>query len=103
VCRILESHWDIQTASCAAEAVEILKARTFDTILTDYEMPGEDGIWLLDQARRLNPSTRRVLFSGSTPEKLPANLEAGVVECFVPKPTSRAELASSISPPSPIS
>jgi DNA-binding NtrC family response regulator len=103
VCRILQNQWDVQTAGSAAEAVEILKTKTFDTVLADYEMPGEDGIWLLGEAKRISPHTRRVLFSGSTPEKLPASIESGVVDCFVPKPTTRDHLNSSISPPPVVS
>ena len=94
--RLLENEWEIHTAKTATEAAGILKKRKFDTVLTDYEMPGKDGIWLLSEVKRICPNTRRVLFSGSRPFGLFDHLTSGVVDCFLPKPTSRAELASSL-------
>ena len=95
-CRLLENDWEIQTARTAAEAAQILQKRNFDTVLTDYEMPGRDGIWLLSEVKRLCPNTRRVLFSGSRPIGILDHLTSGVVNCFLPKPTSRAALSFSL-------
>jgi DNA-binding NtrC family response regulator len=95
--RLLGDTWDIATAKNAIEAAEILRTRTFDTILTDYDMPGQNGIWLLIEAMRTHPKARRVLFSGSVPRDLMEHLHSGVVHCFVSKPTSRSELIESLS------
>ena len=94
--RLLGDRWDIETARSAAEAARILKVRSFDAILTDYEMPGQNGISLLVDVMRNHPHSRRVLFSGTAPEDLSAHIHAGVVHCFVPKPTSRTELLASL-------
>ena len=94
--RILRDEWDVHTAHDAMEAARMLKEKKFDTVLTDYEMPGHNGIWLLSEVKRLNPETRRVLFSGSSPVSLSEHLTSGVVECFVSKPTSRSVLQSSL-------
>ena len=95
--RLLGDVWDIATAKNAKEASDILKSRTFDTILTDYDMPGQNGIWLLLEAMRSHPNARRVLFSGSMPTNLMDYLDTGVVQCFISKPTSRSELIASLS------
>jgi DNA-binding NtrC family response regulator len=95
--RLLGDTWDISTAKNADEAAEILKTRTFDTILTDYDMPGENGISLLIKAMRCHPHSRRVLFSGSTPQELSTYLHSGVIHCFIPKPAGRKELMASLS------
>ena len=94
--RILEKEWEIYTARTASEAAEMIKTNCFDTVLSDFEMPGRDGIWLLSEVKRLWPTTRRVLFSGSQPTGLAESLQSGVVECFLPKPSSRDELTSSL-------
>jgi CheY-like chemotaxis protein len=95
--RLLGDTFDIATARTADEAAQLLRIRSFDTILTDYDMPGKNGIWLLLEAMRTHPQSRRVLFSGSTPQDLPQHLHSGVVHCFIPKPTSRSELIASLS------
>ncbi len=94
--RLLEDTFDIATAKNADEAARMLRVRSFDTILTDYDMPGQNGIWLLIEAMRWHPGSRRVLFSGSTPQDLTIHLLSGVVHCFLPKPTSRSELIASL-------
>ncbi len=93
--RLLCDEWHITTASSASEAIQILGKKAFDAVLTDYEMPGENGIWLLTEIKRNSPETRRVLFSGSQPMDLHIHL-GGVVDCFVPKPTSRERLRESL-------
>ena len=94
--RLLCEDWHITTANNALEASEILRETHFDTVLVDYEMPGENGIWLLAEIKRTCPETRRVLFSGSQPTELGQHMGSGVVDCFVPKPTSRERLRESL-------
>lgn len=96
--RLLGEQFDIATARNAEDALKLLKIRSFDAILTDYDMPGQNGIWLLLEAMQSHPKSRRVLFSGTTPQELPVYLLSGVVHCFVPKPTSRAELIACLGP-----
>ena len=96
--RLLGDEFDIATAKNADDAARLLQTRSFDTILTDYDMPGQNGIWLLIEAMRIHPESRRVLFSGSPPQDLPLHLHSGVVHCFLPKPSSRSELIASLGP-----
>lgn len=39
-----------ESCSTATEALRTLRSRPFDLILTDYELPGQTGGWLLRQA-----------------------------------------------------
>jgi DNA-binding NtrC family response regulator len=98
--RLLRDEWDIYTARSAAEATVMLKERTFDAVLTDYEMPGENGIWLLREVMRSSPTTHRVLCSGIGPDGLPEYITSGLVVCFVAKPSTRADLLSALTPSS---
>lgn len=43
------------TASSALEAIDTLKAKSVDLVLTDVMMPGMDGIALLDEIKKGNP------------------------------------------------
>jgi CheY-like chemotaxis protein len=63
--RVLEKagHEVIQAAS-AAEALEILRSRPVDLVLTDLIMPVMTGADLAREAKKLNPNLPVVLFSG---------------------------------------
>jgi DNA-binding NtrC family response regulator len=95
--RLLQDAWEIFTARSATEAVSVIKRHSIDVVLTDYEMPGENGIWLLEEVKRLSPGTHRVLFSGLGPDTLPEHLTSGLVVRFITKPSSRAALFSALS------
>ena len=51
---------EVQTAASARQALTILKARVPDVAVTDMSMPGEDGLWLLNQIKRHSPEAARV-------------------------------------------
>ena len=44
---------NVLTARTARDAVTIFKTVRLDAIVSDLEMPGEDGFWVVDQLRRL--------------------------------------------------
>jgi len=94
--RLLGTEWIVETATNANEAALLLSKNSYDTILTDFEMPGNNGIWLLNVVKETQPHIRRVLFSGSQPNDLPQHMGSGLVECFVAKPTNRKELIESL-------
>ena len=94
--RLLRSDWRIETANNAADAVMMLQTRRYDAVLSDFEMPGQNGLWLLKAARQFQPAARRVLFSGSSPSDLSDHLRSGLLHCFVSKPPQRHELADSL-------
>jgi CheY-like chemotaxis protein len=92
VTRLLSRLGRIRSAGCASEALDRLDEEAADVVLTDYDMPGDDGIALLTQVRARHPRTRRVLMSGSIPEQLEAHLASGLVEHFLPKPIDPIDL-----------
>ena len=42
--------YEVRSAADAHEALHELSLRTFDIVLTDYGLPGKDGLMLLDEA-----------------------------------------------------
>jgi len=44
---------NVLTARNARDALTILKAMRVDALVSDLAMPGEDGLWLVQQLRRL--------------------------------------------------
>jgi len=75
------------TAASGADALRLLAVRRVDLIITDYRMPGMDGVAFLRAARAQAPDTPRVIIT-AFPEldaALRAINEAGV-EAFLTKP-----------------
>lgn len=50
-------------ASSAAGALELLAAHPVDVVVTDIEMPGEDGIWLIRTIRERYPAVLTVMLT----------------------------------------
>ena len=62
--RILEAQgFEIVVAANPAEALEELRARPVGLIISDYMMPGMDGVQFLVEARRLCPDAPRLLLT----------------------------------------
>jgi two-component system NtrC family sensor kinase len=101
--RVLKRDWTVDTADSAEHALLLLASRPYDVVLTDYEMDGRDGIWLLRQLEQRYPTVRRVLHSGSDPSGLEEHVRSGLVQRFVQKPATPTQLAASLSdaPPPP--
>ena len=73
-------------ACCAAdgeEALRKLRERTFMIMITDFNMPGMDGLELAEKAREIAPHMHIVLCSGNISPELPQLAkEAGISEVF---------------------
>jgi PAS domain S-box-containing protein len=60
----------ISTALSAHEGLEKLAAEPFDAIISDYQMPGMDGIALLKEVRTLHGTIPFILFTGKGREEV---------------------------------
>lgn len=92
--RLVEWGHDVACASDGTEAWSMFEARPFDAVLSDWEMPGLDGIELVRRIRRA--SVHRycyivLLSSKSETTDLIAGLEAGADD-FLRKPCDPGEL-----------
>jgi CheY-like chemotaxis protein len=55
----------VVVARDAGEALAQFKRESFELLVTDYHMPGENGLDLARKVRQLSPATRIVLMSGN--------------------------------------
>ncbi|OPX66501.1 MAG: osmolarity response regulator [Methanoregulaceae archaeon PtaB.Bin056] len=62
----LEKTGDLKVETCFSveQAIELLKERSYDVIVSDYEMPGIDGIEFLKLLRNLGDPTPFIIFTG---------------------------------------
>lgn len=79
---ILESEdnrFSVATAPNTESGLEKLETDEFDCVVSDYDMPGEDGIEFLNQVRAMCPDIPFILFTGKGSEEVASEaISAGV-------------------------
>ena len=85
------------TASSGAQGLEILRNTPVDLVISDFKMPGMDGIEFLVQARALCPGLPRVMFTAYADEKLARRaVTEAFVRDFLPKTLASRELVHKV-------
>jgi CheY-like chemotaxis protein len=97
--RMLAKSAQCTVAASADEALAMLETQTFDAVLSDFHMPGRDGLSLLEEVSRRWPDTKRILHSGSMPVRAKAAVARGEVHVLLDKPVARDVLMAAVSNP----
>jgi DNA-binding NtrC family response regulator len=66
----LEERYDVYVADDAKSAMELLEAENFDVLLTDFRLPGEDGLKLIARAKSLAKPPICILMTAYGSEEL---------------------------------
>lgn len=91
---MLETDYDVTTFNSPAGAIEELKQRTVDLVISDYLMPEIDGISFLMEVKKLQPHVIRILLTGYADKEnaIKAINEVGLYQ-YIEKPWQNADLA----------
>jgi len=78
-----DERFTVETAASASEALDRLIRDEFDCILSDHDVPGRDGIGLLEAVRETDPDIPFVLYTGTGGEDVASEaISAGVTDYF---------------------
>ncbi len=88
--------YDVDAAPDGQTAIELIRSRTYDLVMTDLKMPGTDGLAVLEEVRQVSPSTVTLMMTGygSVDTALEA-LQRGAYE-YLLKPTEVADLKAAV-------
>ena len=93
---LADAGWTVDTASNGAKALDVLFRKSFDTILTDIDMPGLDGLQLLRAIRARDLDVPVLLLTGHPrTETAIEAVEQGALRYLV-KPVPSATLTEAV-------
>lgn len=85
--------YELITANCGMEALELLEADPVQLIISDHRMPGMTGVELLREVRDRWPDTLRIILSGySEVSTIIAAINEGEIYKFISKPWNDEEI-----------
>lgn len=89
--------YEVETALGGAQALEKMRARRFQVLVSDQRMPEMLGVELLRQAKDLTPGTVRLLLTGySDLAAIVGSVNEGEVFRFVSKPWQEEDLRATL-------
>ena len=93
---LIEEGYENESAENGKDALEVLKVKTFDILLTDIQMPQMDGVALLKESRQLYPQMEVILMTafGGLQSAVEA-IRSGAYD-YLTKPLARASLLNTI-------
>jgi len=76
-----DDRFDVETTNSASEGLDHLSETEFDCVISDYDMPGRNGIQFLDAVREEHPDLPFILFTGKGSEEVASEaISAGVTD-----------------------
>lgn len=94
----MDEAYEILTALSGTEGLRVLEsADPVPVVVSDYRMPGMNGVSFLSEVRRRWPDTVRIVLSGyADTAAVVAAVDEGRISRFVPKPWDDHELKAAV-------
>lgn len=87
--------WDMSFCSSGTDALELLKAKAFDVLVTELQLPGINGVELMSRAIEVAPDVVRIVLTGYTNVHLSVEA-ADLAHQFLNKPCELDHLREAI-------
>ena len=85
-------HFDLYHADCPEKGIDILEERTIDCIVSDYDMPGGNGIAFLQSVRETYPDLPFILYTGKGSEEIASEAISAGVSDYLQKAGGSSQL-----------
>src|SRR3954466_9198085 len=97
VVAILEQEgYDVDAAPDGQTAIDLIRSRPYDLVMTDLKMPGVDGLAVLEEVRKTSPATVTLMMTGyGSVDTATEALQLGAYE-YLLKPTEVADLKAAV-------
>ncbi len=69
-CLEIQGEFQVETASSVEEAIEKMKKKRYDAIVSDYQMPEKDGLQFLEELRKKGNNIPFIMFTGKGREEI---------------------------------
>ena len=86
-----ESQFAVETVTSASEGLDRLATDNFDCIVSDYDMPGQNGIEFLKTVREEDPALPFILYTGKGSEAVASDAIASGVTDYLQKDSGTAQ------------
>ncbi len=94
----LDDDYTIFTADSAEDGLKILLKEHIHIVISDYRMPGMNGVEFLKKVRTISPETVRIVLSGyADTASIVSAINEGQIYKFIPKPWNNDQLKVTIS------
>jgi CheY-like chemotaxis protein len=93
---ILSPWYVADLATSTKEAGELMRHKSYDVVVSDYDMPGGDGLSFLIKIRRDHPETKRILLSSYMKPEFMGKLNEAKLDHYLLKPISAPVLLKAI-------
>ena len=84
--------FEVVTATDGEEAWKIFLEDVYDLVITDFQMPGINGLRLAANIKERRPGTTVILMSGFDLEQIQDTSESQNIDHFLPKPFKGNEM-----------
>lgn len=91
-----ESGYDVELATNADDAIELLRRRTFDVVLLDEQMPGKRGLEAYRELRELAPNVPVVMVTKSEEDATLTEAIGANVRDYLTKPINPRQVLAAV-------
>lgn len=89
--------YEVETYTNATEALNRARVTEFDLVISDYRMPGMDGVFFLTELKHIQPHAMRLLVSGYTDlDALLGAINEAQIFHFIAKPWIDYDLRTTV-------
>ena len=81
----------------AEEGIEAMKKQAFDIVISDYRLPGMDGLAFFRHVQKIHPSVMKILITAYGSEEVMSEASELGVHDFIDKPFTSETIETSLS------